>query len=142
MAEGCDYADAFEVSLSEPDMRTAEELFRAGIEGAPRWLRMVVLTAHRHVLRFQLAPLGTPDHVLGWKILTAEPEVIRLRATGPLLHGTLVARRIAPSGAVLETFVTYRRPVLARIIWTAVAPVHRAVAPYLLERAATASTVR
>ena len=96
-----------------------------------------MLIAHRHVLRFELAPLSAPNHVLGWKILTAEHDHIRLRATGPLLHGLLVARRVAPSTAVLETHVSYRRPVMGRIIWTAVAPIHRAVAPYLLRRAAT-----
>ena len=142
MAAGCDYADAFEVSVDEPDMRTAEEVFRAGLEGAPSWLRTVVLVAHRHVLRLELAPLSAPNHILGWEVLTAEADIIRLRATGPLLHATLAARRSAPSGAVLETFVTYRRPVLARIIWTAVAPIHRAIAPYLLKRAAMASAGR
>ena len=62
--------------------------------------------------------------------------------TGPLLGGLLVVRRVPPSTAVLETFVSYRQPVLARIVWTAVAPIHRAVVPYLLRRAATASAGR
>jgi len=141
-AERCDYADAFEVSLSHTDTRSAEEMVRAGLQDAPKWLRIVVLIAHRHVLRFELAPLAAPNHVLGWEILTAEHDDIRLRATGPLLHGLLVARRVAPSTAVLETHVSYRRPVMARIIWTAVAPIHRAVAPYLLRRAARASAAQ
>ncbi len=123
--------------MSQTDTRSAEEMMRAGLQDAPQWLRIVVLIAHRHVLRFELAPLAAPNHVLGWKILTAEHDHIRLRATGPLLHGLLVARRVAPSTAVLETHVSYRRPVMGRIIWTAVAPIHRAVAPYLLRRAAT-----
>ena len=123
--------------MSQTDTRSAEELMRAGLQEAPQWLGMVVLVAHRHVLRLELAPGSSPKHVLGWKILTAEHDSIRLRATGPLLHGLLVARRVAPSTAVLETYVSYRRPVLGRIIWTAVAPIHRAVAPYLFRRAAT-----
>ena len=102
-AESCDYADAFEVSVSQTDTRSAEEMMRAGLQDAAQWLRIVVLIAHRHVLRFELAPLSAPNHVLGWKILTAEHDHIRLRATGPLLHGVLVARRVAPSTAVLET---------------------------------------
>ncbi len=140
--EGCDYADAFEVSVDEPDTRSAEQLFLAGLEGAPRWLRRVVLVVHRHVLRFELAPLEAPNHVLGWEILSVEPDRIRLRATGPLLNGVLVARRLTPLSAVLETFVSYRRPVLARVVWTVVSPVHRTVAQFLLRRAATASAER
>jgi hypothetical protein len=135
--EGCDYADAFEVSLSDGDARPAEEVVRAGLEGAPSWLRSIVLIAHRHVLRFDLAPLSAPNHLLGWEILDIHPDSIRLRATGPLLDGVLVARRTPPSTAVLETFVSYRRPVLARVVWATVAPIHRAVVPFLLRRAAT-----
>ena len=95
-AEGFDYADAFEVPMSKADARSAEQLVRAGLKGVPRWLGMVVLVAHRHVLRLGLAPGSSPKHVLGWEILTAEHDSIRLRATGPLLHGLLVARRVPP----------------------------------------------
>jgi hypothetical protein len=133
--ERFDYADAFEVAVGSPDARSAQEVVRAGLEGAPGWLRRLVLIAHRHVLRFELAPGGTPDHVMGWEVLSAEHDMMRLRATGPLMEGVLVARRAGPSSAALETYVSYRRPVLGRIIWTAVAPIHRAVAPYLLRRA-------
>jgi hypothetical protein len=72
---------------------------------------------------------------MGWEVLSAEHDMMRLRATGPLMEGVLVARRAGPSSAALETYVSYRRPVLGRIIWTSVAPIHRAVAPYLLRRA-------
>jgi hypothetical protein len=126
--ETCDYADAFEVSVSTPDTRTAEEVVRAGLEGAPGWLGMMVLIA--------------PNHIMGWEVLSAEHDVMRLRATGSLMEGMLVARRAGPSAAVLETYVTYRRPVLARIVWTAVGPIHRVIAPYLLRRAAITSDVR
>jgi hypothetical protein len=140
--ERFDYADTFEVAVGLPDARSAQEVVQAGLEGAPRWLRMVVLIAHRHVLRFELASGGTPNHVMGWEVLSAEHDVMRLRATGPLMEGVFVARRASPSSAALETYVRYRRPVLGRIIWTAVAPVHRAVAPYLLRRAAATSAAR
>jgi uncharacterized protein DUF2867 len=140
--ETCDYADAFEVSVSTPDTRTAEEVVRAGLEGAPGWLGMMVLIAHRYVLRFELAPAGTPNHIMGWEVLSADHDVMRLRATGSLMEGMLVARRAGPSAVVLETYVTYRRPVLARIVWTVVGPIHRVVAPYLLRRAAIASDDR
>ena len=93
------------------DTRSAGDLIRAGLAEVPRWLGVVVLMTHRHVLRLELAPGSSPNHLLGWEILTAEHDNITLRATGPLLGALLVARRVPPSTAVLETFVSYRRPV-------------------------------
>ncbi|WNG90812.1 hypothetical protein [Mycobacterium sp. ITM-2016-00318] len=76
---------------------------------------------------------------MGWKIVDADHDSIRLGAEGPLIEGVLVARRTR-SAAALETSVTYRRPLVARLVWAAVGPVHRRVGPYLLRRA-TASRV-
>jgi hypothetical protein len=135
-----DYVDAFRASVDQPDTRSAEEVFRAGLEDAPRWLRVIVLIAHRHVLRFELAPPDAAKHVMGWEVLAAEYDEIRLRAAGPLIRGLLVARRTGPQAAVLETYVKYQAPVLGRVVWTAVAPIHRAVAPYLLRRAAMSAS--
>ena len=142
VADGYDYADAFEMSAGDVDARSAEDVLRAGLEGAPRWLRPIVAIAHRRVLALDLAPLSAPNHVAGWEIVDSDDDNITLRAGGPLLDGLLVARRTSPSSAVLETFVRYRRPVLASLIWTAVAPIHRAVVPILLRRAATVPVAR
>ena len=139
--ESCDYADAFEVSLAATDGRSADELVRAGLQSVPRWLGAVVLIAHRHVLRFDLAALSAPNQLLGWEIAEREPDSIRLTATGALLDGVLVAKRVPPSTARLETFVRYRRP-MARLVWAAVAPIHRAVVPVLLRGAARAYGAR
>ena len=127
--------------MAATDGRSAEALVRAGLENVPRWLGAAVLFAHRHVLRFDLAPLSAPNHLLGWEITDRDPNCIRLHATGPLLDGVLIAKRIPPSTAAVETFVSYRRPA-ARLIWAAVAPIHRAVVPVVLRRAATAFGVR
>lgn len=130
-----DYADCFGVPLRPDDDRTAEELLRAGLQGAPSTLRRIIVLAHRHVLRFHLGPASSPTHVLGWRIISSEPDAIQLEASGPLARGVLVARRVSAATAVLDTYVYYRRPA-ARIIWAFVSHVHRAIAPYLLERAA------
>lgn len=130
-----DYADCFEVPLSADDDRTAERVFRAGLEGAPSTLRRIIVVAHRHVLRFRLGPASSPIHVLGWRIISSEPDAIQLEANGPLARGILVARRVSAATATLDTYVYYRRPA-ARIIWAFVSHLHRAIAPYLLERAA------
>ena len=142
VADGYDYADAFEMSAGEVDARSAEDIVSAGLEGAPRWLRPIVAIAHRYVLGLDLAPLSAPNHIAGWEIVDSDQDTTTLRAAGPLLEGLLVARRTSPSSAVLETFVRYRAPVLAPLIWAAVAPVHRAVVPILLRRAAAASVAR
>jgi hypothetical protein len=130
-----DYADAFEVDLRD-DWRSAEQVFRAGLELAPLPMRWVIVMAHRHLLRLRLGPLSSPGYILGWRILAAEPEVVHLEAAGPLLRGVLVARRFEPGRAVLTTFVIYGRPRAARAIWAIAGPIHRRVAPYLMERAA------
>jgi hypothetical protein len=131
---GSDYSDTFEVPLIPGDDRSAKELFLAGVESTPAWVGIVVLIAHRCVLRLRLSPIGTPDHLMGWKIVDADHDSIRLGAAGPLIEGVLVARRTG-SAAALETSVTYRRPLVARLVWAAVGPVHRRVGPYLLRRA-------
>ncbi|TFV75614.1 DUF2867 domain-containing protein [Blastococcus sp. CT_GayMR20] len=121
--------------MAGPDGWTAEEWLRAGLEEAPALLRRVIVAAHRHVLGFRLAPPGVSDSVLGWRTATVRPEVIRLEAAGPLLDGVIVGRRLE-TRTVLTTSLRYRRPVLARFVWLCVGPLHRRIAPYLLERAA------
>jgi len=130
------YADAFEVTLPDGDRRSAEQILRAGLQGAPAALRSTILVVHRHVLRFQLGLLSSPSHVLGWRITLSEPDVARLEISGPLIDAVLVARRIGDRRARLTTFVVFRRPTLAKLVFPFVAPVHRRVAAYLMQRAA------
>jgi hypothetical protein len=137
-----DYADAFEIHVPEPDTRTAEQWVRRGLEGAPSALRGGVVVVHRYLLGFRLGPLSAPDHVLGWRIVTSQPDVVLLEAVSPLGRGVIVGRRPDPGSTVLTTFLFRTRPVPARIIWAFLGPVHRRIAPYLLERAAAAGQPR
>jgi hypothetical protein len=137
--DGYDYADAFEIRLAESDSRSAEEFTRCALEQAPWPVRWVVRNVHRHVLRFRLGPHSSPDHVLGWRIVTAEPDTICLEAVSPLFgRGVIVARRPEPTRAVVTTYVFFARPAQGRAIWRFVGPLHRRVAPSLLEHAAAA----
>lgn len=131
-----DYADAFEVTLPEGDGRTAEQIVRAGLQHAPAILRSTIVVVHRHVLRFQLGPVSSRNHVVGWQIMTSEPDVFVMEASGPLIDGAIVARRIGGRTARLTTFVVFRRRTLASLMFLSVAPMHRRVAKYLMERAA------
>jgi hypothetical protein len=134
---GYDYADAFELRTPEPDPRTAEQFARAALEGASWPVCGIVRLVHRHLLRFTLAPAGSPQHVLGWTILASEPDLIQLEAVSPLLgRGVLVGRHVEPTRTVLTTYIFFTRPAAGRVVWAVVGPLHRRVAPYLLERAA------
>ena len=131
------YADAFEIRLPEPDARSAEQFVRSALEQASWSVRWTVPMVHRHLLRLRLGPRSSPDHLFGWKILTSQPEVIHLEAVSPLLgRGVLVFRRDDPTRAAITTYLFYARPIPARVVWKIVGPLHRRVAPYLLERAA------
>ena len=131
-----DYSDAFEVRTGNPDPRSAEQLARDALEHAPRLVRSVVLVVHRHVLRFALGPMNSVDHVLGWRVRSADADTIELVADGPLMAGLLVGRKTAPTAVRLETFLTFHERSAARI-WSLVGPLHRRIAPVLLKRAVT-----
>ena len=135
-----DYADSFEIRVPESDERSAEQFVRCAIEDAPRPLRELVWLVHRHVLRLRLGPRSSASHVLGWRIKTSERDAFRLEATSPLFgRGVIIGRRPDPTRAVVTTYVFHSRPTLGRAIWAVVGPLHRRVAPYLMERARGAS---
>jgi hypothetical protein len=131
-----DYADTFEVRMPEPDARSAEEVARAALEQAPRAVRWIIHSVHRYVVRFRLGPSSSRTHVIGWKIVSSQPEAIVLETASPLVRAVIVARRTDPTVAVATTYLFFARPTAARIVWAVVGPLHRRIAPYLLERAA------
>ncbi|MEZ0349314.1 DUF2867 domain-containing protein [Mycobacterium sp. pR1184] len=127
-----DYTDVFEVPMSPGDTRTAEQMFRDALRderggGAVSWI-------HRHVLRFQLH--SSTDHLIGWQIVQSDPDELVLTAGGPLMRGELTLRRRDGRRATLTTRVHYRRRLSARMVWAVIAPLHRVVAPRLMQRAA------
>jgi len=126
-----DYADAFAVDAAGAPPVPLEDLFRTTLDGWPA--RPLVGFAHRRLLRFQLAPRRSPEHVHGWRIVTAEPDVVVLRALSPWMSGHLVGRR-SGGEIVLTTFLRWARPGLPRLVWALVGPAHRRVTPHLLAR--------
>jgi hypothetical protein len=138
---GADYADAFEVVVPRPDGRTPEQWVRAGLEQAPAAVRRLILVVHRQVLRLEVGPLAGPDWILGWRIVSSTPDVVRLEAAGSLAGAVLVGRRVGPTRMRLTTALAYRRPGLARSVWACVGPLHRLLAPLLLKRACATAPV-
>lgn len=131
-----DYADAFEVTLAPGDSRSAEDFARDSLTGAPAVVYWTIFVAHRFVLRFELAPRRSPAHVIGWDITHSEPDAVRLEADGPIVRAVIIGRRPDPSRSVATTSVFFKNRPVARALMPLVAPVHRAVAKLLLERAA------
>ena len=137
--EAYDYADAYAIQLPQPDSRTAEEFVRCALEQAASPIRRTIRIAHRYVLRVRLGPRSSRDHVFGWKIAVSTPEVVRLEAVSPLLgRAIIVGRRVDSTGMRLTTCIKFHRPTLGRAIWAVVGPLHRRIAPYLLEHTAAA----
>jgi hypothetical protein len=136
-----DYADSFQIELPEPDHRSPERWVRAGLEGAPAWVRAIILFAHTYLLRFRLEPTPAPDRVLGWRITISSDDAVVLRASGPLLAAAIVGRRSGPTIMTVTTFVGFRHRT-APAIWAVVGPAHRRIAPRLLVAAARTDTRR
>ena len=131
--ERCDYADASSVRFSDDRHPNCGGDGSGRASGAPSWLRSIVLIAHRHVLRLELAPPATPNHLLGWEIVDAEPEPHEDARRRPTPRGRACGQT---NPAVYRSARDVRQlPATdaGRPIWTAVAPIHRAVAPRFCE---------
>lgn len=131
-----DYADIFEVPIAAGDARTAEQAFRDGLGATPGSRGKLVLWVHRHVLRLRLGPARSPQHLIGWPIVRSDADELVLATCGPLMRGELTLRRQDGRRAVLITRLHYRRKLAARTVWAVVGPLHRMVAPRLMQRSA------
>jgi Protein of unknown function (DUF2867) len=136
-----DYADVFEVPIHPGDFRTAEQAFRDALGDEPGALGSLVLWIHRHVLRFRLGPYSSPEHVIGWPIMHSDHDEIVLATGGPLMRAQLTLRRENGRRAILTTRLHYRHSTAARTVWAMVGPLHRTVAPRLMERSARRAAV-
>jgi hypothetical protein len=129
------YAAAWEVTIADGDARSAEQWARATFEDGPQALRAFIVAGWTGGLGFRLGPRPSPDHVLGWRIVTAAPDLIILSVQSALLGAAHIVLQVESSRVVLASFVRYEKR-MARPIWSAVQPVHHRIVPYLLGRAA------
>jgi hypothetical protein len=134
-ATASDYTDVFEAPILPGDTRTAEQMFRDALGQRRSAGADVVSWIHRHVLGFRLGPPSSPDHLIGWPIVRSDSDEMVLATNGPLMRGELTLRREGGRRATLTTRVHYHRTVAARTVWAAVGPVHRVIAPRLIQRA-------
>ncbi|HSZ13313.1 MAG TPA: hypothetical protein VK790_04685 [Solirubrobacteraceae bacterium] len=132
-----DYADAFEVTRSPSDTRSAEQWARDGFESLPVVTRWALLLIHRWILGFSLGPWASPNHLLGWRIVTSEPELLHLETRSRLLNGHMVWR-LDGERLALTTFLHFERRRTAALVWAVIGNIHRGGGTYLLRLAATA----
>lgn len=137
-----DYGDAFEVRLDTGDTRSALDFARAALEGAHPMVRELIWRVHRHVLRLNQGPRTSPSHVLGWEVITSDKDRVEMAAESSLVRAVIIGRRLDPTTVSVATLLSHRKPIASRALWTMIGPVHRRIAPYLLEHAAGASQAR
>jgi Protein of unknown function (DUF2867) len=129
------YQDA--LAVHTPARNTPEEWVRLIFGGTPPALRGFLRGVFK-LLRVGQAPPPPAEHPLPGKIIHSGPEEVVL---GFDLAIGLTARVIVvnpPGQVVMATLVRYDRA-RGRAVWTILAPIHRVVARYLLDRAANAS---
>jgi hypothetical protein len=113
---------------------TAEQWARQVFEGAPQPLRGLIVAGWVGVLRLRLSrPRSSPSHVLGWELISATPTSAVLGVGSFALTARIVVQT-ADGKVTHSTFLRYDRPV-GRVLWALAEPVHRAVIPFLLNRA-------
>jgi hypothetical protein len=135
-----DYGSAWEIRVRKPDERSVEEIVRSSLEGAPWQARWFVWAVQRLFLGFRLGPRSSPDHILGWRILTSQHDVVQLEAVSPVLgRSFIVHRRIDQTCARVTICIFFARPLAARVLWAIAVHGHRRIVPYLMERGAAAA---
>jgi hypothetical protein len=121
-----DYADCFAVGVSS--IRPPEEWIRLAVDAMPK-LFLAVRAAHR-TLGLRLAPANSADHVIGWDILRSDADSAVLGTAGVLGVGRIIG--ITSPGGVQLTTLLDLNGWRGRALWAVAAPVHRAVARYVL----------
>ncbi|WP_460854506.1 DUF2867 domain-containing protein [Nocardiopsis coralliicola] len=129
-----DYVDEFVLTTTTPGnaREWAADMFETAIDRTSRTLIFETL------LRMRIAPDGTSGTVAGWDVASETDTHLLMAAAGPLVECRLLVRR-GPDRVHLMTAMRYRRR-LGRLVWTALAPRHRGLAPWLVRQAA--STLR
>jgi hypothetical protein len=128
-----DWQDAARVSLTgTPDAETAA---RTCFDGAPFLLRLFLTTGWR-LLLLEGGPRSDAAHVLGWPLVSCTPDMAVLRRRSRLgITATLVFTSVEETLTFASAMSFDHR--FARVVWAAVAPLHRLVVRIVLGQAQT-----
>lgn len=132
--QAADFACAYEIEIAPGDERSSEQWARAAWEGAPLFLRWLMIAGWRFVLGLRLGPRPSRDHILGWRIAERHRDATVCQLGSAFLNATNTFRR-ADGRLVWTTVVAYDRPI-ARVIWPPVSLLHRPLVRIALQRAA------
>jgi hypothetical protein len=127
------YTCAFRLTSPSAKTRSAEEWLRGIMEGAPPPMRWFILAGWIGALRLRLGPRPSPDHVIGWKILSATRTEVVIGVEGATLSAHQVVQ-VNDGEVIHATIVRYDRR-FARVLWAVAAPIHVRTIPYLMEHA-------
>ena len=130
VVEQPDYADCFSVTAPGATGRTPEAWARIAIEGASPFGRFLTW---RVLCGLRLDPRPSPENLAGWRIAERGGNTIALAARSWFMSARIVVQ-VDEDRLSLATFVRYDHPV-ARLVWPAVAPIHRRAVPSLLRAA-------
>jgi hypothetical protein len=129
-----DYQDAFTVQT--PVTREPEEWARLTLEqDAPKFLRRMIRTIHQ-AIGLQLAPADSAEHIGGWEVSDSTRDHAVLAVDGRIMTPRIIVTT-AQGHVVATTQLRFDQP-SARVMWAVVAPLHRAVARFLLSNTAKA----
>jgi hypothetical protein len=129
-----DYTDAFVVDLPEPDDRPPAEWVREGLAAMPKWVERGA-----RAIGVQPVKDPPPGQLDVFRIVSTDDDVVHLEKALPLLHVDFIGRNVGPRRRMITTGLTYRRPLLATIVWTIIGPGHRWGARRMLARMLPAS---
>lgn len=124
-----DYADAFAVDLPQAELQPAERWVRAGMEDSPalvEWVATVLGLGNR-------PDPGSPEIAHG-TVIESTPDLVEIEWSLPLMDVVVIGRCPKPASRSLSSFLYFRRPVLARLVWSVVGIGHRQMARGLITR--------
>lgn len=129
-----DYTYCCEIEIPTGDDRSAERWARDVFEGAPRPVRSFLVFGWLVGLRLRLGSRRSPEHVLGWRLVTSSSKLAVLGVESFLLETWLVIS-LDEGKARHATLLRYRRWA-GRPLWAPVAPLHELIIRYLMTTAA------
>jgi hypothetical protein len=128
-----DYSDAFRAATDR--VQAPETWARAVLEGPPAPIPACLHFLWAAAVRLDLAPRADRSRVLGWKVAARTERGIVLDADAPGMRVQLVAV-VEPTAVSWTTFM-YFKNWFGRLTFKLLATTHRALAAYLLLRAAS-----
>jgi hypothetical protein len=108
-----DYGDAFELRLEGPDRCSPEEWVRAGVDAIPAWAKWFA---------------GAREGLGSALVVKSDADVVVLEDSDALMDTVMIGRNVEQERRVLTCVMRFRRPLLTRVVWAFVGPLHRWIA--------------